>query len=412
MGLLSIFRQMLRDVREQKLRTLLTLFGITWGTIAVALLVAFGEGLQRQNLKNIHMMGDQIVLAWPGHTTLAFQGLPKGRAVRVVEEDVEALRHEIPEARFAGVYSGGVTPLVARRGAVRLAPQIEGTSPDLGPLRNLFPQVGGRFINSLDVQERRRVVFLGNKIAVDLFGDLPPIGQTLTIGDLPFVVVGVLERKAQEGGNGNPDGDSIWMASSTFIALTNQLRVSNLVFKADRPSDTPRVIRRVYEVLGARHQFDPDDRQSMGLWDTSEGDRFMYVFFGSLRAFLGIVGACTLIVGGIGVSNIMYVVLEERTREIGIKMAVGAKPRYIQMQFLLETVLLTALGGLLGFAITLALLAVFPSFGLEPYVGRPEASPVVLVSTTALLGIVGVVAGYFPARRASRLDPVVALKLS
>jgi putative ABC transport system permease protein len=411
-GPLAVLQQMLRDVREQKLRTVLTLFGITWGTIAVALLVAFGEGLQRQNLKNVHMMGDQIVLAWPGNTTMAFQGLPKGRPLRVVEEDVEALRREIPEGRFAGVYSGGERPLVVRRGTLRLSPEIQGTSPDFGSLRNMIPQAGGRFINETDIAARRRVVFLGNKTATDLFGPSKAVGQLLSVGELPFTVVGVLQPKGQEGGFGNPDGDGVWMPSSTFVALTNQLRVSNLVFKANQPSETPRVIRRVYEVLGARHQFDPADRQSMGMWDTSEADRFMYVFFGALRAFLLIVGTCTLIVGGIGVSNIMYVVLEERTREIGIKMAIGAKPRHIQMQFLLETVLLTFVGGLLGFAITWALLAIFPMFRLEPYIGRPEASPLVLILTTLLLGLVGLVAGYFPARRASQLDPVVALKLS
>jgi putative ABC transport system permease protein len=409
---MAVFQQMLRDVREQKLRTLLTLFGITWGTIAVALLVAFGEGLQRQNIRNVHLMGDQIVMVWPGHTTMSFQGLPKGRPIKVGEEDVEALRREIPDGQFAGVYSGGARRLVVRRGTLRLSPQIEGVGPDFGAMRNMIPDVAGRFVNETDVTERRRVCFLGNKIKKDLFRDEDAVGQTLTIGELPFTVVGVLRPKGQEGGFGNPDGDGVWMPSTTFIALTNQIRVSNLVFKAHRSAETPHIIRRVYEVLGARFQFDPSDRQAMGMWDTGEADRFMGVFFGALRAFLLIVGTCTLIVGGIGVSNIMYVVLEERTREIGIKMAVGAKPRHIQFQFLLETVLLTGVGGVLGFGITLAILAVFPYFGLEPYIGRPEASPTVLVLTTLLLGAVGVVAGYFPARRASRLDPVVALKLS
>jgi putative ABC transport system permease protein len=412
LGVLAVFPQMLRDVREQKLRTLLTMFGITWGTIAVALLVAFGEGLQKQNFKNIHLIGDQIVMVWPGNTTMSFQGLPKGRPIKVVEGDLAALRREIPEARFAGIYSGGTRRLIVRRGTMRLSPEVEGTSPDLGDLRHLFPQRGGRFLNDTDVAERRRVAFLGNKIKTDLFGAQDAIGQHLSIGDLPFVVVGVLEPKIQEGVVGGADSGGVWIPSSVYVALTNQLRVSNFVFRANYPPETPRIVRRVYEVLGARHVFNPDDRQSMGMWDTSEADRFMHLFFGTLRAFLAIVGACTLVVGGIGVSNIMYVVLEERTREIGIKMALGARPRYIQVQFLLETVLLTAAGGLLGFLITLTVLAIFPTFGLEPYVGRPEASPLVLASTTVLLGLVGLVAGYFPARRASMLDPVVALKLS
>jgi putative ABC transport system permease protein len=135
------------------------------------------------------------------------------------------------------------------------------------------------------------------------------------------------------------------------------------------------------------------------------------VFFGTFRAFLGIIGSFTLIVGGIGVSNIMYVVVEERTREIGIKLAVGAKPRFIQGQFLIETLTLTAVGGALGFLITLLVMAAFPK-SLDEYIGTPEASPLVILTTATMLGLIGFVAGYFPARRASMLDPVVALKLA
>jgi putative ABC transport system permease protein len=147
------------------------------------------------------------------------------------------------------------------------------------------------------------------------------------------------------------------------------------------------------------------------MWDTTESEKFFRVFFGVFRAFLAIIGSFTLIVGGIGVSNIMYVVVEERTREIGVKLAVGAKPNFILGQFLLETMTLTAVGGILGFLITIAVIAVFPA-QLDEYVGTPEASGVVILTTAALLGVIGLAAGYFPARRASQLDPVVALKLA
>jgi putative ABC transport system permease protein len=173
----------------------------------------------------------------------------------------------------------------------------------------------------------------------------------------------------------------------------------------------PQVTRSVYEILARRHSFDPSDKEAIGMWDTTEAEKFFAVFFGVFRAFLGIIGSFTLIVGGIGVSNIMYVVVEERTREIGIKLAVGAKPAYIQRQFLLETLTLTAVGGLLGFLVTLGVIAVFPA-QLDEYVGTPEASPLVILTTGALLGLIGSLAGYFPARRASLLDPVQALKLS
>jgi putative ABC transport system permease protein len=238
------------------------------------------------------------------------------------------------------------------------------------------------------------------------------VGKTVMIDNTPFLVIGVMEAKAQDSSYSGRDKDKAFMPETTYRGLFTQREYENFVFQAKQASLVPGVIRKVYEVLGRRHQFDPGDKEAIGMWDTTEQEKFFKVFFGTFRAFLGIIGSFTLIVGGIGVSNIMYVVVEERTREIGIKLAVGAKPRFIQGQFLVETLTLTAVGGLLGFLITLGILAVFPLLELDEYVGTPEASPIVLLTTTLLLGAIGFVAGWFPARRASMLDPVVALKLS
>ena len=147
------------------------------------------------------------------------------------------------------------------------------------------------------------------------------------------------------------------------------------------------------------------------MWDTTEQFQFLDLFMLAFNSFLGIIGVLTLVVGGIGVSNIMNVVVEERTREIGIKMALGAKQRWILSQFLLETLLVTFLGGAIGFAISIGVCAVFPKLGFTEYVGDPVVSPLVSVLTAVALGIVGLIAGYFPARDAARLDPVVAMKL-
>ena len=406
---LSFLRQMLQDIRHQKARTLLTLLGITWGTVSVALLVAFGEGLQKRILKSQRGLGESIVIAWPSTTSMPFEGLGKGRRIRVSEEDLEALRREIPEARFSGEYMHGST---FRHERARLTPGMSATNPVFAVMRNLIPASGGRYVNDVDVDRRRRVVFLGDKLKQDLFGDSEAVGRTVMIDNVPFLVVGVMEGKAQDSSYGGRDKDKAFIPDTTYKGLFSQRYVSNFIFQAPHPSLVPAVTKRVYEVLGRRLKFDPRDKEAVGMWDTTEAEKFFSVFFLTFRGFLGVIGSFTLLVGGLGVSNIMYVVVEERTREIGVKLAVGAKPRFIQGQFLLETLTLTAIGGLLGFAITLAVLFAFPLLGLEEYVGTPEASPIVVLTTASLLGLIGFVAGYFPARRASLLDPVVALKLS
>jgi len=409
MNSLSFLRQMLQDIRHQKARTLLTLFGITWGTVSVALLVAFGEGLQKRILRSQRGLGESIVIAWPSTTSIPFEGLGKGRRIRVSEDDLEALRREIPDARFSGEYMHGST---FRRERARLTPGMSATNPVFAVMRNLIPENGGRYVNDLDVDRRRRVVFLGDKLKEDLFGEADAVGRTVMIDSVPFLVVGVMQKKDQDSSYGGRDRDKAYIPDTTYKGLFSVRYVDNFIFQARLPSLVPSVTKKVYEVLGRRLRFDSKDKEAVGMWDTTEGEKFLSTFFLTFRLFLGVIGSFTLMVGGLGVSNIMYVVVEERTREIGIKLAVGAKPRFIQAQFLLETLTLTAIGGLLGFAITLAVLFAFPLLGLEEYVGTPEASPIVVLTTAALLGTIGLVAGYFPARRASLLDPVVALKLS
>ena len=407
---LSFLRQMLQDVRHQKVRTLLTLFGITWGTVAVSLLVAFGEGLEKRIRKNQAGLGENIVIAWPSRTSIPYQGLGKGRRIRLTEDDIEALRREIPEGSFSGEMDRDKSAF--RRERVRLTPQISANSPIFAVMRNIIPASGGRYVNDLDINRRRRVVFLGDKLKQDLFGEADAVGRTVMIDSTPFLVIGVMETKAQDSSYSGRDKDKAFMPEATFRGLFGERYVSNIIFQARDRSLTAAVTQRVYEVLSRRHQFDPKDKEALGMWDTTEAEKFFSVFFGTFRAFLGIIGSFTLIVGGIGVSNIMYVVVEERTREIGIKLAVGAKPRFIQGQFLIETLTLTAIGGALGFLFTLGVMWVFPFTGLDEFVGTPEASPLVMLVTITLLGLIGFVAGYFPARRASLLDPVVALKLS
>lgn len=403
------FRQLLRDLRGQKLRTALTLFGVTWGTVAVTLLLAFGGGLHQRMIKTTAGLGDRIAIASAGMTSIPFEGLGKGRTIRLTEDDIEAARRQT--AGLRAISSEYATSLRIHYAAKTMAVDVSGVSPCFGDMRNLIPQPGGRFLNEVDLAQRRRVVFLGNKLATDVFGSEPAPGRVVQLGGSPFTVVGVLTEKQQDSNYSGPDAQKAFIPGSTFRALTGARTVDLFIVQAERSTEMKGVIERLREVFGRRLRFDPSDQEAVSAWDTTEQFAFFDTFFLSFNLFLGFVGALTLVVGGIGVSNIMHVAVEERTREFGIKMALGAREGTILRQLLLETLLVTAAGGLLGFAIAGGLCAVFPAFGLSEQVGNPRVSPLVALLTMALLGIIGLVAGYFPAREASRLDPVVAMKL-
>jgi len=406
---MDVVRQLVRDLRSQKLRTVLTTFGILWGTVAVSLLLAFGQGLHRQMTTSMAGLGDRIVIAFPARTSLPFEGLGKGRAIFVSEEDIQAVAHE---AQGLAAISGENTQnLKVHHGDRTMVVQVSGVSPVFGEMRNLVPQEGGRFINPTDMEQRRRVIFLGDQITQDIFHEENPVGRYLMMGDSPFQVVGVLVPKEQDSSYNGRDKDSGFIPASTFRAITGAQYVDNIIYKSPTPAGNKALTTEVVALLGKRLRFDPADSEALMVWDTTEMFEFVDTFMLGFQLFLAIVGSLTLVVGGIGVSNIMNVVVEERTREIGIKMALGARRRYVLRQFLLETMLLTAVGGALGLLLSAGICAVFPKLNLTEYIGAPVVSLRVTALTAFVLGAVGLLAGYFPARDASNLDPVVAMKL-
>jgi putative ABC transport system permease protein len=405
----DVFRQLWRDMRSQKLRTFLTVFGIVWGTVAISLLLAFGTGLHKQLVRNTAGLGDRIVIAWPGLTSMPWEGLGRGRRIRIAIEDVRAVERE---ARLLNGISGEyATSMKLNYETKQLSVDVSGVDPVFGDMRNLIPQPGGRFLNPIDLDKQRRVAFIGNQLARDVFGTGgDPIGRTIQLHGSPFLVIGVLREKEQDSSYGGRDHSKVFIPASTFKALTGRQYVNNFVFRPVTAAQSKAAADEVRTILSQRLRFSPEDKEALALWDTTEQFKFFDLFMLAFNSFLGIVGSLTLVVGGIGVSNIMNVVVEERTREIGIKMALGAKQRSILLQFLLETMLVTAIGGAIGFLISIGICAIFPA-ELVKYVGQPQVSPLVALLTAAALGIVGIVAGYFPAREASRLDPVVAMKL-
>lgn len=401
--------QLHRDLKSQKLRTLLTVFGLVWGTVAVTLLLAFGAGLKKNLIKQTAGLGDRICISWPGLTSIPYQGLGKGRRIRITDEDLETVRPRVDGLkRMSSEYSDSWKMVYNLK---TFPVDVSGIAPEFGEMRNLIPVPGGRFINPLDMKNQRRVVFLGNEIAEDVFGKgTDPVGKTVLFNGSPFLVVGVLTKKQQDSSYNSRDSGLAWIPGTTFRALTGRKYLSNFVYQPASALESKAVTESLRAALSRRLKFDPEDKEAFSVWDTTEQFQFFEVFMLAFSLFLGIVGSLTLVVGGIGVSNIMNVVVEERTKEIGIKMALGAKSGAILRQFLVETLIVTAIGGTVGFAISLAICGAFPA-SLEEYVGRPEVSPFVALITTGILGVIGLLAGYFPAREASRLDPVVAMKM-
>lgn len=407
---LMSLKQFLRDMRSQKLRTFMTMFGILWGTAAIILLMSFGTGIQVKQETRAKGMGENISIVWQGITSRPWKGLPRGRAIRFTEEDVARIK-----ASYSSIYR--ISPEFARWNVPiksnkdNMLCRVSGVWPEFGEMRNIVPQLGGRFINAFDIAEKRRVIFIGNEIATKLLPGANPIGQILLVNRVPFIVVGVLTEKVQSGSYGGRDSRNCYIPSSTFLTMYNHRFPNNMVVQSRDVSGMPETKNAIYQYMAGKYNFDPHDTEALTIWDTTEGLRFWKTLFTAFQAFLIFIGILTLITGGIGVTNIMNVVLEERTKEIGIKMALGAKKRTIMGQFIFETLMLTLLGGALGFMLAYGIIKVFPHLGLNEELGVPIIKPFVTFISVGVLGIVAFLSGFFPARKAASLEPVKALKL-
>ena len=409
MRLFGSVKDFFHDIRTQRLRTALTIMGIAWGTVAVIVLLAFGVGMEKQTRKRMHGLGERIVILFGNRTTKSFAGFPEGRYIRFQEEDVALLQSEIPEiVEISPEYS--TWRVSARHGRNSANPNVTGVYPIYGDMRNIIADWGGRFITQADMDERRRVAFMGNELETLLFEGEDAVGQQVFIGEVPFTVIGVLKEKQQNSSYNSRDRDRIFIPASTHKAIFGQRYVNNIIYRTSSPDVVKAVERRVNEVLGQKYRFDPTDEDAIWEWDTSEFEVIIDAIFIGMNTFLGIVGAFTLTVGGIGVANIMYIVVKERTREIGVRRSVGARKRDIMLQFLGETFVVVATGAILGFLISLALVTAGKMMPLREFIGVPTISPMVAIATVILLTFVALLAGYFPARKAANLDPVECLR--
>lgn len=410
--ILRLFR---RTARTQRKRMAMTVAAIAWGTLSIVLLLSFGEGLKRNFSRGSRGLGEGIVVVWPGSTARAHGGFPQGRTLRFRPEDLDLVRASVPElgAASAEMIRPGNTISHGRRTFTKT---VKGVEVTYGELRNQIPQPGGRFLDEIDEREKRRVIFLGNRTKEELFGNAEAVGETVLLNRVPFTVVGVMVRKLQMGNYSGMDQDHVLIPLATFRTLFGRRYVSDFVVRARAPELTPVLKQRLYEVLGGRHRFDSEDRRALQMWDTLETQRVTRNLAFGIEIFLGLIGALTLLIGGIGVANIMYAVVRHRTREIGVQMALGARRSYVLGPLVIESLAITGLGGFIGIGTGAALVRLLAmaqagasNEALE-LLGAPTFSLGVAVTVVLLLGAIGFLAGYLPSRRAVAIQPAAALR--
>ena len=297
---------------------------------------------------------------------------------------------------------------------------IQSKAVDLpyGGMRRLDVEQG-RYFEAADFSDHRQVIIFGAHAAEKLFNGYPPVGEVVQVEGQPFTVIGVLRNKIQDSSNNGPDNENIFVPFDTMRTLRQQRDPGSIVFQPSSPDMHLRAIQAVRTVLAQRDHFDPRDDKALGTWDTVEDGKQLVAFSVALQVLLGIIGAMTLAVGGVGVMNIMLVSVTERTREIGLMKALGARPRDILAQFLLESLVLTFLAGLAGVLVAYATTYLIPPMPLYSAMYKTanhdgdiilHASGGIMLASFIILGLVGIVSGLLPALRAANMDPVVALR--
>jgi putative ABC transport system permease protein len=410
---LDIFAQTLRTLWAHKMRSFLTMFGIAWGVGSLLLLVGLGEGFRSGNRKQFDSIGENVMFIWSGRAPVMQGSFTALRQYYLNYRDYQDILLNCPSVAAA-------TPVISR-GDIRAVSdffqasgQINGVQPEFNGIRYV-PINEGRWLNGMDEQQKRRVIVLGDETRRTLFSGRPSIGSTILLNGIRFEVIGTLQRVGH--GDNNTQNLRNYIPFSTMHEFFPPLNagedpdvISQINYQPRSRALHDTAKQEVHKVLARNHGFDPKNPDSFDEWDTIKTVDQIGKIFDAMNVFLGSVGLVTLALGAIGIINIMLVAVADRTREIGLRKAVGATNSSIMFQFFVEGAFLTMLSGGVGIAGAAGLMAALSNVSL----GDGFDPPKLVASTAALavtsLGIAGVAAGLYPARRAALLEPVEALR--
>ncbi len=414
------FQEIMDTLKKNKLRTTLTGLSVSWGIFILIILLGAGNGLKNGVMQNFSSRAVNRINLWSGTTSMPHNGLKSGRQLMFTENEVSAIQNQVAESRL--ITARYNTNQTIAYGTEYGTYGLRGVMPNFSDIEKLIiPPEKGRFINELDINDRNKVIVLDQKIVDVLFKNEDPLGKMVKVGQIMFKVVGINTKKEQFGGS------NAYIPFSAAQAIYNpQRKFWQITFTVDgltTEAQNDRFNESLRSMMGARLNFNPEDEQALYIHNAQSDYVETMKIFGGITLFVTIIGILTLIAGIVGVSNIMLVSVKERTREIGIRKAIGATPLSILKTIILESIFITTIFGYIGMMIGIGLTELINYFMVQAANGKPVTdepqmsiftNPTVdigyAIFATIVLIIAGVIAGYLPARKAVRVQPIEAMR--